>query len=121
MFACCRHLGQRWNTAKYVILGDDVLIGDSSLAEVYLAALRSLGVGVSSQKTYVSIDMCEFAKRYLFQGEEVTPFPVSSVTSNLGDVSLLVSALMGETKKGLRPLSGIPGAVGTLSRAIGRS
>jgi len=121
MYACCRLIGQRWNSARYVILGDDVLIGDSSLAEVYLAALSSLGVGVSRQKTYVSTDMCEFAKRYLFAGEEVTPFPVSSVTSNLGDVSLLVSALMGETRKGLRPLSGIPGAVGTLSRVIGRS
>jgi len=121
MYACCRLIGQRWNSARYVILGDDVLIGDSALAEVYLAALSSLGVGVSRQKTYVSVDMCEFAKRYLFLGEEVTPFPVSSVMSNLGDVSLLVSALMGETRKGLRPLSGIPGAVGTLSRVIGRS
>jgi hypothetical protein len=121
MFACCRHIGQRWNSAKYVILGDDVLIGDHNLAQVYLAALRSLGVDVSTSKTYVSTQMCEFAKRYIFRGEEVTPFPVSSVTKNLGDVSLLVSSLSGETRKGLRPLSGIPGAVGTLSRAIGRS
>jgi hypothetical protein len=121
VYVACVRLGMKWRTSKYVILGDDVLIGDSVLAEEYLALLKSLGVEVSSSKTYVSCHMCEFAKRYLFEGEEVTPFPVSSVTSNLGDVSLLVSALMGETRKGLRPSSGIPGAVGTLSRAVGRS
>lgn len=121
VFVCCSRLGIKWSSAKYIVLGDDVLIGDPVLAGMYLAALRSLGVEVSSSKTYISSELCEFAKRYLFRGEEVTPFPVSSVASNLGDVSLLVSALSGESKKGLRPLSGIPGAVGSLSRSIGRS
>jgi hypothetical protein len=114
VYVACVRTGKKWRSSKYVVLGDDVLIGDSVLAEEYLALLGSLGVEVSSAKTYVSPHMCEFAKRYLFEGEEVTPFPISSVTSNLGDVSLLVSALMGETRKGLRPSSGIPGAVGTL-------
>jgi len=121
VYVCCVRLGKKWRSSKYVVLGDDVLIGDPDLAVEYLAALRALGVEVSSAKTYVSPWMCEFAKRYLFEGEEVTPFPISSVVSNLGDVSLLVSALMGETRKGLRPQSGIPGAVESLSRAIGRS
>jgi hypothetical protein len=121
VYVACVRLGMKWRSCKYVVLGDDVLIGDPLLAEEYLAMLVALGVEVSSAKTYVSPHMCEFAKRYLFEGEEVTPFPVSSVTSNLGDVSLLVSGMMGETRKGLRPSSGIPGAVETLSRVIGRS
>jgi hypothetical protein len=84
-----------------VILGDDVLIGDPVLAGLYLATLDSLGVEVSAAKTFVSTEVCEFAKRYLFQGVEVTPFPISSVLENRGDVGLLVSSLSGETRKGL--------------------
>lgn len=88
---------------------------------MYRDKIKDLGVEMSSSKTLISDEMGEFAKRYIFRGEEVTPFPVSSVTENLGDVSLLVSSLMGELRKGLRPASGIPGAIGSLSRAVGRS
>lgn len=91
----------KWATAKYVILGDDVLIGDPALAELYMSSLTSLGVEFSSQKTYVSEHFGEFAKRYLFEGSEVTPFPVSAVLEGRGDVSLLVSSMMGETRKDL--------------------
>lgn len=65
--------------------------------------------------------MCEFAKRYLYNQEEVTPFPISSVLENRGDVGLLVSTLTGEMRKGLIPSSGIPGAIGGLSRVFRRS
>lgn len=101
MFWCCERAGIKWSTAKYVILGDDVLIGDGVLAGVYLATLESLGVEASSAKSFTSEEFCEFAKRYLYKGEEVTPFPVSSVLENRGDHSLLISALYGETRKGL--------------------
>jgi hypothetical protein len=121
MFWCCEELGLAWKSARYVILGDDVLIGDSLLATLYQSKLTLLGVEISKSKSYVSPHMCEFAKRYLFEGDEVTPFPISSVTSNLGDVSLLVASMMGEERKGYRPSSGIPGAVETLSLTIGRS
>lgn len=121
MFWCCGELGIPWRTAKYVILGDDVLIGDPLLAEIYQEKISSLGIGISSSKSFTSSEMCEFAKRYLYHGEEVTPFPVSSVTGNLGDVSLLVASMMGEERKGYRPSSGIPGAVESLSLTLGRS
>lgn len=119
MFWCCEDLGIRWSKAKYVILGDDVLIGDHRLGELYQTRVLSLGIGISKQKTYTSTEVCEFAKRYLYRGEEVSPFPVSSVIENLGDVSLLVSAIAGEARKGLDPKSGVPGSVGTLARHLG--
>lgn len=40
--------------------------------------------------------------------------------NNLGDVSLLVSAISGESRKGFVPLSGVPGSVGALYQRLGR-
>jgi len=118
MFHCCQVVGRDWRKAQYVILGDDVLIGDRDLGEEYRRAVSGLGVEVSPAKTFTSVTLAEFAKRYLFQGEEVTPFPVSAVSDNLGDVSLLVGALGNEGKKGLEPKSGIPGSIGALFRRL---
>lgn len=39
--------------------------------------------------------------------------------SNLGDVSLVTSAIMGEARKGLIPSSGVPGSVASLARFLG--
>jgi hypothetical protein len=118
MFQCCQELSISWRRAKYVILGDDVLIGDSRLGELYQVRVKSLGIDVSPLKTFTSPLVCEFAKRYFFKGEEVTPFPVSAVEATLGDVSLLVSTIIGEERKGFFPRSGIPGAVKNLSKIL---
>jgi len=121
MYWCCRELKISWETAKYVILGDDVLIGDSNLAACYRTKLDLIGVQVSLAKTYTSSQICEFAKRYLFRGEEVSPFPVSSVLDHIGEASLLVAVLTGERRKSLEPKSGIPVAIENLSLAVGKS
>jgi len=115
MYWCCEELGLSWRHSKYVILGDDVLVGHERLGKLYHSKILSLGMEVSPLKTFVSWDLCEFAKRYIYKREEVTPFPVSSVIENLGDVSLLVSAIMGESKKGYYPRSGVPGCVRSLA------
>lgn len=119
MFVASTRAGVPWPSAKYVILGDDVLIGDSQIEEEYRKILQTLGVDVSKEKTLSSDELCEFAKRYVFRGEEVTPFPISSVSENLGDVSLLVSSLSGEMRKGFIPKSGIPGCVQKLKKITG--
>lgn len=120
VFWCCQDLGIRWGSARYVVLGDDVLIGDPRLGKLYQERILSLGIGISASKSFISNEVCEFAKRYLYRGEEVSPFPVSSVLGNLGDVSLLVSAVMGEARKGFVPSSGIPESIGTLYKRLGR-
>lgn len=40
-----------------------------------------LGVEVALDKTLVSERILEFAKRYFYLGEEVSPFPSSSVAN----------------------------------------
>lgn len=120
VFWCCEELNIRWSTAKYVILGDDILIGDDRLGELYRTKILSLGVEISEQKSFTSTEVCEFAKRYIFRGEEVSPFPLSSVQNNLGDVSLLVASVMGEERKGFISKSGIPSCISSLAKRLGK-
>jgi hypothetical protein len=63
MYYCCRKLKIDWEQAKYLLLGDDVLIGDDRLAKAYIETIRSLQVEVSDVKTHISHNLCEFAKR----------------------------------------------------------
>lgn len=70
--------------------------------------------------------MCEFAKRYLYRQSaregsplvEITPFPLALVWAGESSVPLLVSAMHGEAKKGLVPVSGVPGAVRELDKIL---
>lgn len=80
VFIACAQARVRWRSSRYVLLGDDILIGDPRVALKYLQILEVLGVETSPSKTYVSKELCEFAKRLLYRGQEVTPFPVSSVS-----------------------------------------
>lgn len=56
-------LGKRFD--KYAILGDDICIADSKVAEVYLSTLKDLGVTISLPKSLVSdVGGAEFAKKF---------------------------------------------------------
>jgi len=79
VYRACQRAGVNWLKCRYVLLGDDILIGDPSVGREYRALVAELGVEVSEAKTYVSQDLCEFAKRLLYKGSEITPFPVSAV------------------------------------------
>lgn len=113
MYRVACELGLQWSTLRYVVLGDDILIGDSAVGKRYMTLIQELGVEVSPTKTYISHEVSEFAKRYLYKGKEVSPLPISSV-SETREVSDLVASLLGARSKGLEPVSGIPGAVRSL-------
>jgi len=48
---------------NYIILGDDIVIKSTAVAESYKAMISALGVSISPMKTHVSKDTYEFAKR----------------------------------------------------------
>jgi len=118
VFCACKWSRKSWPRSKYVLLGDDILIGDPKIGKVYLRILTLLGVEYSPSKTYVSRRMCEFAKRVVVQGEEVTPFPISSVSGQPWSIPLVVSAIRGERQKEYYPISGIPKAVRSLQETV---
>lgn len=88
MFALAHHLVvaiaakrvSKPNFADYAMLGDDIVIFDSAVAESYRSIIQDLGVEISDTKTHVSIDAFEFAKRWFYKGQEVTPYPITGLT-----------------------------------------
>jgi hypothetical protein len=46
-----------------MILGDDIVIKNDAVAKAYIKVIKGLGVELSLQKTHVSDDTYEFAKR----------------------------------------------------------
>jgi len=61
---------------EYRLLGDDIVIRNDLVAHKYAETLQKLGVQISPQKSLVSKDTFEFAKRLFHAGEEVTGFPI---------------------------------------------
>jgi len=100
MFYCCMELDIRWVDAKYVILGDDVLIGDHNLADLYKKVMEELGVEISIPKTHQSPHFCEFAKRLLYKGEEISPFPISALKEESKRYYSLTNLLLETKQKG---------------------
>jgi len=70
-------LSPRWS--NYALLGDDIVITNHDVAKEYRAILASIGVEVSEQKTHVSEDTYEFAKRWISRGTEVSAAPFGSL------------------------------------------
>jgi hypothetical protein len=59
--------------SSYAVLGDDVVIQDSSVAREYLSLMNYLGVEISLPKSMISYNHLEFAKKiFTKQGEIVS-------------------------------------------------
>lgn len=95
--------GSRGWFAKYAVLGDDLVIGDHLVAHQYLSLCRTIGVEVNMSKSIVSNNLSlEFAKRFFFKGEEVTPIPLLGLAVGwLGvrDIAEIASQVYSRTGK----------------------
>jgi len=68
----------------YALLGDDILIADSAVAEQYRRILDSIGVECGIAKSVVSHKgtALEFAKRFVYRGVDVSPIPLKEVLNS---------------------------------------
>lgn len=114
VYYCCRELGINWKDARYVLLGDDIVINDDQLAKKYMETLGELGVEFSKAKTHISKNAYEFAKRIVHHGTEVSPFPISALWTGRRQPSLLLNVLQGEERKGWVSSIGTPAALSEL-------
>lgn len=108
---CCKRLNKNWKSLQYTIIGDDVVIADKEVAEMYIQTMRSHGLEVSELKTHVSPIFYEFAKRLIYRNHEITPFPISAIKETSKRYFLLTSLLIEETRRGWIAKDGIPGAI----------
>lgn len=87
VFSLCHHLvvqvaARRCGLHKfwdYWLLGDDIVIRNKDVASQYLGLLHDLGVEVSLDKSMVSEDTFEFAKRLFHNGEEVSGLSINAL------------------------------------------
>lgn len=79
VFVAAQRAGKRPSWRNYILLGDDIVIGNDQVAFHYQKILDELGCGVSEGKTFRSENFFEFAKRLFHQGTEFTPFPLAGL------------------------------------------
>lgn len=121
-----------WFT-QYAVLGDDIVIGDQAVAQVYLGLLADLGMPVNLHKSLVSPKgtCMEFAKRTIYKGTDISPVPIQELGAAQGlatamvqfgiKYSLTVPKLLQSFGYGWRdlswltkPLFKLPGSIRTL-------
>jgi len=64
---------------KYCLLGDDIVIADSSVAVQYKILLSQLDMPISETKTHVCDHTYEFAKRWIYRGQEITGYSIGGL------------------------------------------
>jgi len=64
---------------SYLLLGDDIVIMNKKVAKEYKRILQELGVEISEQKTIISNDTMEFAKRLFHKGIEYSHYPIEAL------------------------------------------
>jgi len=100
IYYCCKELGKSWKRLPYYLLGDDIVIGDKDVGDMYIKMINSLHIEISLAKTHRSEHFFEFAKRIFYKGEEISPFPISSLKECGKSVTALTVLLMEQTAKG---------------------
>jgi len=83
LYTCCEKLKINFKTARYKLLGDDIVIFDDKLAFEYKALMTKLGVEINLTKSFVSKTYFEFAKRIFIPCGEISPFPIGSVNDSI--------------------------------------
>lgn len=82
-YAAFRAGHREWFT-EYAVLGDDVVIASREVADRYREIMKEIGVEIGFNKSILSTNLSlEFAKRFFYKGEEVTPFPLVGVAVGL--------------------------------------
>jgi hypothetical protein len=83
-------------------------VGDTALYKEYRRLLQLLDMPVSEMKTHNSFTLCEFAKRWIYKGEEITPFPLPAAMEAKGKYFQWIPLLLAEAHKGYSVKCGIP-------------
>jgi len=95
--------GKSW-FSDYAIIGDDVVIFDTKVAEQYLVILGQLGVEVSMHKSLTSkTGVFEFAKQIHYKGMNLSPLNPNESIKAFRDDTFLVQWIEDLWQRGFNP------------------
>jgi len=94
VYYCAQLCGYK-NFDQYIILGDDIVIKNDKVARKYIDIIKGLGVELSLQKTHVSSDTYEFAKRWIQESHnrEITGLPLGGILRNINNPNIVFTVL----------------------------
>lgn len=78
---------------SYAVLGDDILITDPSVYNVYVDVMKNIGVPLQLSKCIVSTKLLEFSKIVYLEGTGVSPVSIRCVADCERDFVCLLSLL----------------------------
>lgn len=83
----------------YAVLGDDLVIAHPKVAREYVLFMEKIGVEINRYKSLRSRNLSfEFAKRFFWKGEDITPLPLSGFTGGwlgLSAVPEIINQIIG--------------------------
>jgi len=79
VWKACKNANLNWRRSRYMLLGDDIVIANDSLAREYKKILAEWDIEIQYSKTHISPHGFEFAKQIRLHGENVSPFPLSAL------------------------------------------
>lgn len=103
----------------YYLLGDDIMIADSDVAMEYRKLMSELGVEISTLKTVQSDHFFNFASRFFYKDQEVSPFTLTGLQEGIRSAPTLASFLQTMIEHGWQELLGpilAPGTVENITR-----
>lgn len=112
VMALTHHTIVRWSAiragfpasfADYHLLGDDLVINSALVASEYRKIIRGLGMDISEEKSLVSRDTFEFAKRIFIQGVEVSHWPLKALAEGSRKHYVLAASLIPLIERGYIP------------------
>jgi hypothetical protein len=99
------HLAMHYSktkTSNYAVLGDDIVIGNTAVAESYSDLIKLLGVEISFSKSIISFRFLEFAKKFMTPaGLDLSPLGPGLIISAIRDRAMLGMLFMNLANAGL--------------------
>jgi len=94
------------NFKHYCVLCDDIVINNDKVAQCYVDLMSTLGVSINQSKSVVSLDIVEFAKRWLTPHGEITPLGPGNILNCMRNNAALGSLLYESHSKGYLETTG---------------
>jgi hypothetical protein len=79
VWKACKKANLRWKRARYMLLGDDIVIANDRLSSEYKKLLAEWDIEIQYSKTHESPHGFEFAKQIRLHGVNVSPFPLAAL------------------------------------------
>lgn len=98
VWLACKRAQVSFNKLPYMLLGDDIVIGNDKVAETYKALLVEWDIPFNKAKTHVSKYGFEFAKQIRFHKDNISPLSLSSIYNNRNDYKTSILFLVEELK-----------------------